>query len=67
MKYTIVAVFSWCHHSKLQYSFFYLLSIIFYAIVAAGKVYENKFQCFTVHFFISLNDKHQHNALHTQQ
>ena len=26
-----------------------------------------KFQCFTVHFFISLNDKHQHNALHTQQ
>ena len=29
--------------------------------------YREVFQCFTVHFFISLNDKHQHNTLHTQQ
>jgi len=31
------------------------------------KVFLFFFQCFTVHFFISLNDKHQHIALHTQQ
>ena len=28
---------------------------------------SSNFQCFTVHFFISLNVKLQHNALHTQQ
>ena len=26
-----------------------------------------KFKCFTMHFFISLNDKHQNNTLRTQQ
>jgi len=36
---------------------------------AACIVLNNRtvFQCFTVHFFISLNDKHQHNALHTAE
>jgi len=31
------------------------------------KIFPNKFQCFTLHFFISLNYKHQHNALRTHQ
>jgi len=28
---------------------------------------KHRFQCFTVHFFIFLNDKLQHNARQTQQ